>query len=498
VKSLSSSQIFELFKKRDSQFWSKRARDRSLFLFHEAAERVPAYKDFLKKNKIKAERIITHEDFQRVPSITKQNYLRQYSLKDLAWDGHLKKSLVFTSTSGSTGEPFYFPRSEALEWQSSIYHEMFLEIDPANRKKSTLVVVSFGMGVWIGGTITFRAFQQIAEKRGYPISILTPGINKKEILEGLRRLAPKFDQVILCGYPPFVKDIIEEGDDYGINWKKLNLKLIFAAEAFSEDFRSYLIKKTGIKNLYTDTMNIYGSADMGTMAEETPISILIRRLSCQSKELHSKLFSLTSRLPTLVQFNPLFINFETLKGKILCTGDSAVPLIRYDIGDQGDVLTFDQVADIFKKSDRDLNEEIRYHKLGRTVSRLPFVYIYERADLSTKLYGAIVFPEHVREALQDSRLTRFLTGKFTMVTKFDSHHNQFLEVNIELKPKTKPSKVLKYLTQNIILKNLLKRSAEYKNNYNVIPDKVIPRIIFWPYEDTLYFKPGIKQNWVKK
>ena len=85
-----------------------------------------------------------------------------------------------------------------------------------------------------------------------------------------------------------------------------------------------------------------------------------------------------------------------------------------------------------------------------------------------------------------------------MVTKFDSHHNQFLEVNIELKPKTRPSKVLKYLTQNIILRNLLKRSAEYKNNYNVIPDKVAPRIIFWPYEDTLYFKPGIKQNWVKK
>ena len=381
-----TQKVFGFLKSKNSSFWSREGERRSFFLFREAAERVPAYKDFLKKNKIKVGRIITREDFQKVPPVTKQNYLRQYPLKDLAWDGHLKKSLVFTSTSGSTGEPFYFPRSESLELQSSIYHEMFLENDPVNRKKSTLVVVSFGMGVWIGGTITFRAFQQIAEKRGYPISILTPGINKKEIFEGIKRLGPKYDQVILCGYPPFVKDIIEEGEDYGIPWKKLNLKIIFAAEAFSEDFRSYLIKKAGIKNIYTDTMNIYGSADMGTMAEETPLSILIRRLSCQSKELHNNLFSLTSRLPTLVQFNPLFINFETLKGKILCTGDSAVPLIRYDIGDQGDVLTFNQVMDIFKKSDRDLNDEIRYHKLGRTISRLPFVYIYERADLSTKLY----------------------------------------------------------------------------------------------------------------
>lgn len=494
----SARQLVSFFDTRSEIFWRKRGEERALSLFHRAAQRVPAYKDFLKRYKVQPDKIKSFSDFQHIPPTNKKDYLRQYSLEELCWDGSLKKPLVFTSTSGSTSEPLYFPRDNKLDFQSSIYHEMFLRNDPTSAKKSTLVVICFGMGVWIGGTITFRAFQQIAD-RGYPISIIAPGINKKEIFEGLRRLGPRYDQVILCGYPPFIKDIIDEAGDYGVRWRKMKVKIVFAAEAFSEEFRSYIAKSIGIQNIYTDTMNIYGSADLGTMAEETPLSILIRRLSLRSKTLYQNLFNgAIHRMPTLVQFNPLFINFEDSKGKILCSGDNTVPLLRYDIGDQGSVYRFDEVVRKFRDSGQDLWKAIRYNKIQKTIAKLPFVYIYERSDFSTKLYGAIVFPEHIREALQEQRLLKVLTGKFTLMTKFDSHHNQFLEVNIELKPKVQPSKALKHLSQTLILKNLLKRSSEYKNNYNIIPEKVTPRIIFWPYEDYTYFKPGIKQSWVKK
>ncbi len=37
--------------------WQKRGETRALELFHAAAERVPAYKDFLKKNKVKPDEI---------------------------------------------------------------------------------------------------------------------------------------------------------------------------------------------------------------------------------------------------------------------------------------------------------------------------------------------------------------------------------------------------------------------------------------------------------
>ena len=49
-------------------------------------------------------------------------------------------------------------------------------------------------------------------------------------------MAPQYDQIILCGYPPFMKDVVDEAKDNGVNWKDFNIKMIFAAEAFSEEF----------------------------------------------------------------------------------------------------------------------------------------------------------------------------------------------------------------------------------------------------------------------
>lgn len=495
-KQYSAEQIFALLRNKKSDFWIEEGRKRSLELFHAAAKRVPAYKDFLKKNGISPAKIKTWVDFQNVPIVDKKNYLRQYPLEKLCWDGSLKKPLVFTSTSGSTGEPFYFPRDEALDWQSSVLHEMFLLNDEPNKDKSTLVIVCFGMGVWIGGLITYQAFKTVA-RRGYPITILTPGVNKKEIFDAVRNIGHKFDQIILCGYPPFIKDIIDEAEDHGISWNKFNLKIIFAAEAFSEKFRDYAAQKTGIKNQLIDTMNIYGSADLGTMAEETPLSILVRKISAQNKKIAKNIFPETGRTPTLAQFNPLFTNFEGVDGNILCTGYNALPLIRYDIGDRGGVVSFDDVAKHLKESGVNLKKELEKSGIGRP-AELPFVYIYERADFSAKLYGAIIYPEHIKDGLQDPFLENFITSKFTMLTKYDKEQNQYLEINVELKPRVKENAFLEKKMNYLITQSLLEKNAEHKNNHAMIPEKVAPRIVFWPHEHPLYFKPGIKQKWVKK
>jgi phenylacetate-CoA ligase len=148
---------------------------------------------------------------------------------------------------------------------------MFVRNSSIDVNKSTLVLVCFGMGVWIGGVITYQAFKAISE-RGYPMTILTPGVNKREIFEALKNIGPKYDQVIMCGYPPFMKDVVDEAKLHGINWHHYNVKMVFAAEAFSEKFREYIMRKVGMKNPYRDTMNIYGSADLGTMASETPFN----------------------------------------------------------------------------------------------------------------------------------------------------------------------------------------------------------------------------------
>ncbi len=485
--------IQEMLRAYTAKEWRTVQSKKMLELFHQAAKRVPAYKDFLKKNGIKAEKIRTLSDFQSVPPTSKANYLRLYPMKDLCWDGGIDKPFVFSATSGSTGKPFYFPHEHELDEQYATLADMFLS-NAKPQKKPTLVIICFGMGVWIGGLFTFQAFE-LASRRGANVSIITPGINKDEILNALKNLAPNFEQTVLIGYPPFIKDLMDDALMTGINLPKLNLRLMFAAEAFNEVFRNHLAKSAGIKNVFRDTLNIYGTADIGAMAFETPTSILIRRIALEDTKLYANLFGEKNKIPTLAQFNPLYTSFEAPEGEILLTGTNAMPLIRYAVGDRGGVKSMDDLPEA-GLSLKELKQEAGKH--DAPFYQLPFVYVYERADFSIKLYGATLFPEHVREALQDGLLLKKITGKFSMQTLTDKRHDQYLEINVELKPGVSESGELTERVSKKIVANLLKKNSEYANNHSSMKERVLPKIVFWPHEDPLYFKPGIKQKWVKK
>jgi phenylacetate-CoA ligase len=272
---------------------------------------------------------------------------------------------------------------------------------------------------------------------------------------------------------------------------------MFAAESFSEKFRDYLGKKASIKNIYRDTLNVYGSADAGAMAWETGISILIKRVLSKDKKLYEDFFPSISRMPTLAQYNPHFITFESANGSVVLSALNALPLVRYAIGDQGGVISFNEIKKKFEKHGYDIKSLAK--KAGIfSIPELPFVYIYERSDLSTKFYGAIVFPEYVKAALERKEIEYLTTGKFTMFIRHDKKHNQSLEVNIELKKNIQIKKGTEKKVQNLIFQELIERSAECKNNAKLLGDKMKPKVIFWPNGDPLYFKAGVKQKWVKK
>ncbi len=481
-----------------SAHWKTVGDASGLRVFKSSARGVTAYKDFLLRHKFDAAAIASADDLKAVPSVNKKNYLRLYPFKELCKGGALSvRSVVFTSTSGSTGAPFYFPRDRAVDFSSSVYHEMFLRNSLLAADRSTLVIVCFGMGVWIGGIITYQAFKLISE-RSYRLAILTPGVNKEEIFAALKNIAPQYDQVVLCGYPPFMKDVIDESAARGIDWKKNSTKLIFAAESFSENFRDRLAEQVGIKNVYRDTMNIYGSADLGTMAAETPVGILIRRLALKNKAIYKKLFKDAGRLPTLAQFHPGFVNFVEDAGRVYGTSDNILPLVKYEIGDNGGVIGFDDVRRIFAEEGVDLKAEVEQAGLADTVSELPFVYVYERSDFSVKLYGAIVYPEHVKAGIDHARFSGQITGKFAMSVLHDENHDEYLEINVELAPGQKAADRLYDDLTGAILESLVQKSAEYKNNVNVLSGRVTPRLVFWPHGHEKHFKAGAKQKWVVK
>lgn len=485
-------------KTKPENFWVKRGELRALKLFQEMAKRVPAYKDFLKKHKVDPTKIKSVADFVLVPPVGKDNYLRAYSLDKLCWDGNLDhQQTVYASTSGTTGEPFYFPRTEAQSAQYALTAELYLRNNFQIQKKSTLYIDGFAMGAWIGGLFTYEAIQ-ILQKKGYDISIITPGVNAKEILKAVRELGPKYDQIILGGYPPFVKDTIDLGVAEGLKWKKYNMGIIFSAEGFTEQFRDYIVKTAGLKNIYTSTLNHYGTVDEGTHSHETPLSILVRRMANKSKAYRTALFPETNRQPTLTQYLPEMFYFESNEGNLYCSAFSGLPLFRYDLKDRGGIIPFAEVFDKAKAVGLNLSKEVTVNKLKDTVHNLPFVYLYERSDMVVSWYGANIYPEHVRGAHLDKKVNSKVSGKFAMQIVNNKKLDPVLEIHVELKKGVKATKDFTKRFTGHIVETLRSFNSEYRNNHAHSPKKNIPRIKLWNHQSSPHFAVGGKQKWVIK
>jgi len=488
--------IISLFKNKDVDYWTKIGAKEILKLFHAASKRVPAYKDFLRKNQINPEKIKTLEDFSSVPPIDKNNYLRVYPYEQLVWDGDIKKPTTIHSTSGSTGEPTYFQRDLMSDFRREVIINNFFRYNELTISGPTLFIITFSVGIWSAGMGIYTAAYLTSNLNKYPISIISPGISKIEILKILKNIAPNFKQVIIAGYPPFVKDIIDDALHEGIDLRKFNLRFVFTGEAFSEKFRDYISDKVGIKNIFIDTMNTYGTSEFGATAVETPLSILVRRLV--NKKVFNELFGNISRVPTLAQYIPHFINFECVDGELFLTGDGPIPLIKYKSGDNGGILTYQRLEEVLSNNGIDIEKESKKLGIFKYIYKLPLVFVYERKNLTTTVYGVLIYPEFIKAALLDEQLSQFLTGKFTMIQKSNKEQDQYLEVNLELKKDIDFEKQYEEIALKRILEILIEKSSEFRELYKSLGEKVYPKIVFWPYEHHEYFTTGMKQKWVKK
>lgn len=471
---------------------------RAVALFHEMSQRVPAYKDFLKAHKFSASTVRSIKDFNKIPPINKDNYLRKYPKEMLCWDGDFSHGQwVISTTSGSTGQPYYFPREELQDWQYAISAELYLRNNFKIQDNSTLYIVAFPMGAWIGGLFTYEALKIVSENGGYDLSIITPGIHKQEVINAVKQLSGSFDQTIIGAYAPFLKDILDDGARQGIDWKQQNVGFVFSAEAFTEKFRDYVFKVSEPKDPLLATLNHYGTVDLGTMAHETPESILIRRTLVEDHKLQV-LFPENRRQPTFAQYDPSLFYFEEEAHSLFCTAYSGLPLVRYDLKDYGGVLKRRQVHKLLKSNGIDIDESLEHARIDDATWNLPFVYIYERNDFSVSYYAFLIYPDMIRRALQDDSLQPFLTGKFTMLVDYNAEGRQELIIHAELTHETKASAELEKRVKAKVHQFLNEESSEYRETHNSIGSVAQPIIKLWSYEDAKYFKPGTKQKWVVK
>lgn len=478
--------------------WQERGLQRALQQFYAMAHRVPAYADFLKSQKFSVSDVKSPADFHKIPAIDKDNYLRKYPKEMLCWDGEFSHGQwVISTTSGSTGQPYYFPREHLQDWQYAVTAELYLRANFAVHKRSTLYIVAFPMGAWIGGLFTYEALKLVANHSGYDLSIITPGIHKQEVVSAVKQLGKHFDQIIIGAYAPFLKDILDDGVREGIRWKDYNIGFVFSAEVFTEKFRDYVIKTVRAKDPLRFSLNHYGTVDLGTMAHETPESVMIRRKLVESNQL-GLIFPEAHRQPTFAQYNPELFYFEERDNTLLCTSYSGLPLLRYGLKDYGGVWSREDLHRVLRTSGYDVAKAAKKAGIQDTQWNLPYVYVYERRDFSVSYYAFLIYPDTIRRAVQSDKLVDKLTGKFSMNVDYSDEGRQQLNIHVELKYGLSSEDKLVSRVQKEVHASLLKESSEYREVFRVVGPSVMPNIYLWPYEHTTYFRPGTKQKWVIK
>lgn len=461
-----------------------------LALLHEVAAEVPAYQQFLAGHEIVAEEVRTLADFQRLPLLTRENYLRRYPLASRCRGGTLAGLEIVAMSSGSTGEPTPWPRGLVDELQiAARFEQVFFDNFAADRR-STLAVVCFPLGTWIGGMYTASCCRHLAAK-GYPLITVTPGNQKPEIYRVLAALAGQFEQVVLLGYPPFLKDVIDGGAAAGIDWQALRLGLVLAGEVVSEDWKALMAARAGLERPLFAIASLYGTADAGVLANETPLAAAIRGWVNGEPE-HARALFGEARLPTLAQYDPRSRYFEAHDGTLLFSGDNGVPLVRYHISDQGGIVGYEDMLAFCRERGFDPITAVR-DQGDRGVHALPFVYVFGRSHFAVSFYGANVFPEMVAIGLEQPEVSPHVTGKFVMEVVPDGDHDRELRITVELAEGAQAPAGLEAAVAAAILASLRRLSSEFAAY--APPERQLPRVTLLPARDPGYFPVGVKHRY---
>lgn len=465
----------------------------ALALLADVAARVPAYRQFLAERGIDPETVRTMEAFSALPLATKRDYVQKYPLAARCRDGRLERCDTLALSSGSTGEPTVWPRFVSDELEVAVrFEQIFADSFEADHK-TTLAVVCFPLGTWVGGLYTTDCCRHLAAK-GYPITVVATGNQKAEILRVVRELGPLYEQVVLLGYPPFLKDVVDTGILGGVRWPDYHVKLVLAGEVFSEEWRALMGERCGLSRPLHDSASLYGTADAGVLANETPLSVAIRRFFAAHPDDARALFG-EARLPTLAQYDPLSRLFETHQGTLLFSGDNGAPLIRYHIDDQGGLVEYDQMLAFLRARGFDPVAEVERYG-GRGVRPLPFVYVFGRSHFAISYYGANIFPEMVAIGLEQPAVQGWVTGKFVMETREDGERNRQLTIAVELAPGATASAEREALAADSILASLSRLSSEFASY--VPPERRRPRVTLLPSGDPEYFPVGVKHRYSRR
>lgn len=368
----------------------------------QARRHVPAYSKFLETHGYQDDRRLDIPTrFRLLPTMDKDNYIKVYPTEARCRGGRIPTRFVqIDESSGSSGRPYNWVRGQRE------LHNMHLEMSQFARYlfgDGLVVINAFSMGAWATGVNVAEAMRRVAV-------VKSTGPDLDKILDTLEFFGPSYRYVI-CGYPPFLKHIVDAGSAKGIDWEKYRIGAIVGGEAISEELREY------IERCFRPVFSAYGASDLDMgIGAELPLTVWMRRKAAANRDLRRALFGSDERFPMLFQYNPVDYFIETNgAGELVVTVNrekALSPRIRYNLHDAGGTIRYREAMAVFEKFG--LREEADRILDGQPRWQMPFLFLFGRSDSTVSYMGANIYPGDVEQAIFRSAADHERFGAFCM------------------------------------------------------------------------------------
>lgn len=377
-------------------------------VYSRARSRCPAYRQFLDASGY-AEN--GRWSLDRLPVMTKENYVKKYSIQERCYNGRLPAcGVVIDESSGSSGVPNNWVRS-ARE-REDVKRILQLNYQLIYRDSGCILLNCFALGPWATGMNVSMSLVDV----GILKSI---GPDQKKLENTLEIFGTSY-RYLVFGYPPFIKSFV---DSTRLDLGKYRMDLIVGGEGISEGLRTYLLKS------FQSVISSYGASDLEiNIGVETQLTIALRRLCLSNRALSESLFG-RPMPPMIFQYNALdYIVETTADGELLFTiarKSGAAPKIRYNLRDVGGAFTHVQLARRLKEHGLDIAE------LAQPQSRFPILFVHGRGDLTVPFYGAKVYPSDLEEIINGNAALVKQIHSFQLSSYEDDRIDRRLAISLE-------------------------------------------------------------------
>lgn len=372
--------------------------------FQRCASRVPAYRDILKKAGCSPAKVSSIAAFKEmVPLITKEDVFPKYSIQDVCLDGNIGRIRSAMSSSGFSGVYSFGINTEKNHINAVKAIDTALDYLFSISQKKTLFINSLPMGVRVPTSLP----------------VADTSIRWDMALAIFQKFSPAFEQILILSDPHFLKKILEDGAEQGIDWRRENVHIITGEDWVPETFRSYLGNILGTdwdrmdRGLIGGTMGV-AELDLN-LFHESRDSIRIQRAALADKRLRYALYGEGCDVqPTLFHYYPHRTYLEVVESRdsspelvVSMLSDALlIPLIRYNVKDVARLYSFNELKTILN--------DCGYGHLCPEL-KLPLLSVGGRKNRTLRISDATITPEAVKHGIYtDFSVAILTTGYFRL------------------------------------------------------------------------------------